>query len=231
LGALTGRLEGRFAGILGFEDLKAEGVVVSTITGAEMGLAESIIEETKRVLSANRYTDDEWSTVVLGLIAQGVEHHAAILLLIRSNLIGSAFALLRSSVEILVRGVWFTTCADSAQVKRFRDEDKIDATFGEMSDAIDKVCGIGFFHDFKERAWAALNSYTHTGILQIGRRFTEERLEPSYEGGEIVEVVRTATISILLLVRPYLVRQGFLESAGEIDRLSERLRPGRAPAN
>lgn len=196
---------------------------MSCRTDAELTLAESIIDEVKRILSTNGCTDEEWSTVVLGLIAQGIEHHAAILLLIHANLIGSAFALLRSSVEILVRGVWFTTCANSAQVKRFRDEDKIDPTFGEMSDAIDKACGIEFFHDFKERAWTALNSYTHTGILQIGRRFTEERLEPCYEDAEIIEVIRTATISILLLARPYLVRQGYLESANEIDTLGERL--------
>ena len=96
-----------------------------------------------------------------------------------------------------MRGVWLL---------KFRNDDKIDPTFGEMSEAIDKQCGIDFFADFKKRR-NPLNSYTHTGILQIGRRFTGNVLTPSYEDAEIIEMIRMITVCILLLVRPYLVRQ------------------------
>ena len=144
---------------------------MSAALDAERKLAEEVVDEVKRILSKHKFSDDEWSTVVIAFIAQGIEHHAAILLLLRSGLVGSGFALVRSLVEILVRGVWMTACATEAQVKKFREQDKLDVTFGGMSDAIDKTCGIDFFHDFKERSWDTLNSYTHTGILQLGRRF------------------------------------------------------------
>src|SRR5216684_6819729 len=153
---------------------------MSGAVDAEMKLAEEVVDEVKRILSSHKFSDEEWSTVVIGFIAQGIEHHAAILLLLRSGLVGSGFALVRSLIEILVRGVWVTACATEAQVKKFRERDKLDLTFGEMSDAIDKTCGIDFFHDFKTRSWDALNSYTHAGILQLGRRFTGDKLEPSY---------------------------------------------------
>lgn len=190
---------------------------------AELKLAEEGIDEVKRILSSHHFSDDEWSTTVIGFIAQGIEHHAAILLLLRSGLVGSAFALVRSVVEILVRGVWMTTCATEAQVKKFREQDKIDSSFGEMSGAIDKACGIDFFQDFKTKSWDALNSYTHTGILQLGRRFSGDKLEPSYTDGEQIEVLRTSTISIVLLVRPFLMRHGQKEAAVEVDKLGARL--------
>ncbi len=190
---------------------------------AEMKLAEEVMDEVKRILSAHTFSDEEWSTVVIGFIAQGIEHHAAILLLLLSGLVGSGFALVRSLIEILVRGVWVTACATEAHVKKFREQDKLDLSFGEMSDAIDKTCGIDFFHDFKTRSWDALNSYAHTGILQLGRRFSADKLEPSYKENEQIEVVRTSTITIVLLVRPFLVRQGQNEAAKEIDKLGERL--------
>jgi Family of unknown function (DUF6988) len=120
---------------------------------AERKSAEEVVDGVKQVLSKHKFSDEEWSTVVIGFIAQGIEHHAALLLLLRSKLIGSGFALVRSIIEILVRGVWITACATDAQVKKFRDQDKLDLTFGEMSDAIDIACGIDFFHDFKVRSW------------------------------------------------------------------------------
>jgi hypothetical protein len=190
---------------------------------AELKLAAEVVDGVKQILSKHKFSDEEWSTTVIGFIAQGIEHHAAVLLLLRSKLIGSAFALVRSITEILVRGVWMTACATEAQIKKFRDHDKLDLSFGEMSDAIDTACGIEFFHDFKERSWKALNSYTHTGILQLGRRFTGHKVEPSYTEEEQIEVIKTSTVSILLLVRPFLMKHGQEEAAREIDELGERL--------
>jgi hypothetical protein len=189
----------------------------------ELKLAERTIEEAKKVLTGLNLSGDDWSVVVAGMIHQGIEHHEAIVLLIRSKLVGSAFALVRSVVEILVRGAWFTCCATPAQVTKFVEKDEIDPTFGQMSDAIDASQGIGFFHDFKARTWAILNSYTHTGILQLGRRWTGDKLNPSYRDGEIIEVLRACTMCILLLVQPYLAKNGQAEASKSIVALGEYL--------
>jgi Family of unknown function (DUF6988) len=174
----------------------------------ELKKAEYTIEEVKKILNGLKLSGDAWSIVAAGMIHQGIEHHEAILSLIRSKFVGSAFALVRSVVEILVRGAWFTCCATKEQVTKFIQQDKIDLTFGEMSDAIDQSQGIDFFHDFKERTWKMLNSYTHTGILQLGRRWTGDKLAASYKEGEIIEVLRACTTCILLLVQPYLAKNG-----------------------
>jgi hypothetical protein len=126
-------------------------VAVSAAVEKELKSSEAVILEVKKILNSNKYTDEEYSTVVAGFIDQVIEHLEAIILLTRSNINGSAFALVRSVAEGLVRGVWFTACATQPQVLKFRNDDRIDPTFGEMSEAIDKKCGIDFFADFKKR--------------------------------------------------------------------------------
>jgi len=101
------------------------------------------------------------------MIHQGIEHHEAIILLIRSKIVGSAFALARSVMEILVRGAWFTCCATPDQITKFRDQDKIDLTVGEMSDAIDTSQNIEYFHDLKQRAWGMLRACTIWILLLV----------------------------------------------------------------
>jgi hypothetical protein len=115
-----------------------------------------------------------------------------------------------------------TACATDAEVMKFVEKDRIEPSYWEMSEAIDTTCGIDYFAGFKTQTWKLLNSYTHTGMLQIGRRFTVDQLQPSYTDAEKVEVLRVITASVLLLVRPFLARQGHLDSAKEIDMLTVR---------
>lgn len=129
---------------------------------------------------------------------------------------------MRSLVEIVIRGVWIATCARDAEIKRFREKGEIDHTFGDMAKAIDAACGIDYFHNLKKRNWAALNSYTHTGILQLGRRFTGDKLSPSYTDEEKIEVIRTGTTMLLLIVRPFLAKHGRQNEAVQIDEIGKR---------
>jgi len=59
----------------------------------DLNLAEGVATEIKRVITPLKYPDDEWSTTVAAFIDQAFEHHAAIILLVRSALFGlRAFA-------------------------------------------------------------------------------------------------------------------------------------------
>jgi hypothetical protein len=118
----------------------------------ELKKAEFTVGEVKKILNDTRYSGADWTVVVAGMIHQAIEHHDSIILFIRSRLTGSASALVRLVVEILVRGVWFTCCATKPQVIKFIKKDQIDLTFGGMSDAIDQSQGLEFFHDFKQQA-------------------------------------------------------------------------------
>jgi hypothetical protein len=189
----------------------------------ELKSSEETVLEVKRILNKDKTLDVERNTTVVAFIDQALEHHGAILLLLRSGFVGSAFALARSVTEILYRGVWFTICATDADVKRFLKHDRIDPTVATMAAAIDAACGLEWFTQLKKQTWNVLNSYAHTGMHQVGRRFDGSKLVPSYTDAEQVELLRVITSCILMLVRPFLANQG-LDSAKEIDQLMLRSR-------
>jgi hypothetical protein len=181
---------------------------------------ETVIGEAKRLLSRHGYPDTLRTVILAGCLDQMIEHHEAMLLLIRNGKVGSAFALARSIVESMYRGLWLNFCATDAQIEQFERKDELPLTMAEMADAIDeKYRAEGFFADLKKRTWPALNSYTHSGMLQLGRRFTGHKVEPSYKDGEIAAVTTTVTTCILLLVSKFLAVQNHPEDSREVEAL------------
>jgi hypothetical protein len=160
-----------------------------------------------------------------------IEHLEAVLLLIRNGKVGSAFALVRSIFESLYRGDWVLICATDAELEEFEKTDKIELTLREMADAIDTRTGLGkFFSDLKDRGWKPLNSYTHTGLLQLGRRFTGHKLEPSYKEEEVFQITTMAATCVLMLIRPFLAAYKHDQEAARIDKLGTTYGPAQAIA-
>jgi len=61
------------------------------------------LEKLKVLLNGQKFPNDLRTVVVAGTLDQLIEHHASILLLIRSGKVSSAFALTRSVVEGMYR--------------------------------------------------------------------------------------------------------------------------------
>lgn len=191
---------------------------------------EKVIGEAKRLLSRHCYPDTLRTVILAGCLDQMIEHHEAMLLLMRNGKVGSAFALARSIVESMYRGLWLNFCATDAQIEQFERKDELPLTMAEMADAIDeKYRAEGFFADLKKRTWPALNSYTHSGMLQLGRRFTGNKVEPSYKDHEIAAVTTTITTCILLLVSKFLAVQNHPEDSREVEALLGTYGPAARP--
>jgi len=77
----------------------------------------------------------------------------------------------------------------------------------------------------KDRTWKHLNSYTHGGMLQIGRRFTKNEVANNYTDDEIYEMTTTATTIILLTVSSFLKRNGHTDSGETIQGFLETYGP------
>ena len=200
-------------------------------TTEHLNRVEKRIRTARRLLAQHGYPDDLRTVVVSGFIDQMIEHHAALLLLIRSRLVGSAFALVRSIVEGMYRGLWINYCATDDEIKKFEKDDQIRLTMAEMAEAIDeKYHAQGFFAAMKERGWYSLNSYAHTGMLQLGRRFTGHDLELAYTEEQIYEVTTTATTCTLLLVGKFLAVQNHAEESAAAERLIGTYGPASALA-
>ncbi len=185
-----------------------------------MRQVEAAIEKAKAMLSSHEYPDDLRTVIVAGMIDQAIEHHQAMLLLIRSGKVGSAFALARSVSEGMYRGLWINLCATDAELKKFEDKDDIELGMGRLAEAIDTSYQTGgFYANLKKRSWDALNSYTHTGMLQLGRRFTGHELNPAYTEGEIFEITTSVTTCVLLLVMHFFQIQKLPDEAKAIEAL------------
>jgi hypothetical protein len=138
-----------------------------------------VILRAKAPLCKHQYPDHLRTVLVAGLIDQNFEHHDALLMLLRNGKPGSAFALSRSIVEGVYRGLWLNFVASDAEVQAFEKNDELPINMTEVAKAIDaKYQARDFFEDLKKRSWSALWSYTHGGILQLGRRFTGHKMEP-----------------------------------------------------
>lgn len=121
---------------------------------------------------------------------QALEHHQAIVLLVRHNLIGSAFALVRPMFEIYVRAIWLGKRASAEDLLRFQGG-KLKMEFAEMVADIELHEGynVGVLSDVKMKSWRAMNDFTHGGPLQTMRRITEDSITSNYSDEEIQEVL------------------------------------------
>ena len=175
--------------------------------------AERVRQEIYRILQGE-YADDPKTMITVAWLDQAMEHHEAIVKLIREKLYGSAFSLVRGIFELLFKAHWVVGCATIQEAEKIARKDTFDFPgTASMVEAVDKAFGTGsHFADIKKQGWKAMNSFTHGGLLQLTRRFSGRRVEPNYKPGEIEEVVNSTTAAILnfallLIASPERTRQ------------------------
>jgi hypothetical protein len=195
---------------------------------------EAAIQNAKPILekhAAEYNMQDKRTLMVLCFISQMFEHHEATLVLLMHDQIGSAFALARSVVEGVYRGLWINTGATDEEVERLARKDEIDLGMTALAQANDKTYRLGkngdFFQDFKKRSWDALNSYTHTGMMQLARRFTEHEFMPDYTEKQVVQITNALTTLVLMLAIYFLTVRGqkFIDGAKAIEELTRTYGP------
>jgi hypothetical protein len=64
--------------------------------------------------------------------------------------------------------------------------------------------------------WDAACSYTHSGSLQLSRRFTGDHVKPNYSDDDIVQVLRLATAALFLLLNMFFVSMEKSAEAKEV---------------
>jgi hypothetical protein len=171
---------------------------------------EKVVAEVSHILARYTYPDDTKTVMVIGYLSIMIEHHRAMLLLIRSARVGSALALARSIVEGMYRGLWINACATPEQLEGFDADDKFPVNMSENAKQIDAAYEAGnFFEDLRVRGWEALCSYSHSGMLQLGRRFTGTKVIPNYGEQEVYEATTTVTTCILLLVGKFMAYHNY----------------------
>ncbi len=131
--------------------------------------------------------------------ATALEHHHAVVILLRERLNGSAFALVRSEYEAFVRGVRLAKCATDEQLNSF-------LSGGEPPRLGTILCAIEAIPRFdskmlsavKAENWKSMCAYTHTGALQVQRWIASDAIDSRHSPEEIEEVLEFTNAIALL---------------------------------
>jgi hypothetical protein len=150
--------------------------------------------------------------------ALAMDYDKSILALLRQKFYGGAFALLRPLIEALVRAHVVLMGSDD-DVNKIKADD-YRTNFGTIGAEIDAAFNLeGFFDRLLNGAKGALHSFTHSGLSQLGRRFTGNDLQAHYSDGEIVEVIHTSSSAVFMVTNLVAKQFGFKVEAEEIGRL------------
>ena len=197
----------------------------------------------RQLFHRHKYPPDTRSLLLRAYVDIALEHHEAIWLLTKSKLNGSAFAMVRLVYDAMFRAFWINKVASDQQIDQ--------AIRDELGFPIETICAAitrDYFSDrpLKEaqqfdallqlikEAWGSMCSYTHSGALQLARRFTGDELKPNYSEGAIVEALNLVTIALLLLLHTFFVSMKCPKEAEETGTMlvkyctdfGERLRGG-----
>ena len=165
----------------------------------EIKLANEFCDEIEDLVIARQQapTGDR-NTLLMAYWSLAFEFHRGILSLVAHKFYGAAFALVRPIIEATVRAHVALMCSEEVLQRLHNDDYRTNlATVGAE---IDAAFGLeGFFGNFLKRARMALHSYTHAGLLQLGRRFKGTDLVANYSEDEIIEVIRASTSAVFMV--------------------------------
>jgi hypothetical protein len=156
-----------------------------------------------------------WAYVLIAL-----KHHEGVCALVGQNLMAPAFALLRSQIETAYRGLWVNLIATDEQVNAIREHDgEPFPRFRQMAADLDTSYGAsGWLQSFADH-WAALNGYTHSGLLQLGRQFRDDgKVGPNYSDEIVMELLVTSGTTSLGCIVPIFRAMGLNDKAAALEQ-------------
>jgi hypothetical protein len=183
----------------------------------------------RELLQRHKYPGNTKNFVLAAYVDIALEHHEATWLLSKSKLNGSAFAMARSVLDPYFRFLWVDKVATADQIEQVWRDDldwrriewraDIERAYFKTPEAnedaeVTERAAKGF--QFLRERWTTLSSYTHSGGLQLGRRFTADQVKPNYSEAEIVEILDLATRVLMMLVRVFFASVGHSQETEEI---------------
>jgi hypothetical protein len=190
----------------------------------EIQRAENSIQWLDSQADGLEFKADKRSLLAAGCFDMAVEHQKAIVMLIANRLSGSALSLVRLHFESFVRGLWLQHCATDAQLDRFSNDQQMEK-FAVLLEAVEKQEGYrsGVLSRAKLQSWKAMNSFAHTGIKQVSRRYYDGHIQGNYSEEELIEIIRFScaigwlvAIAICILTDSALRADAILRKAQEL---------------
>lgn len=170
--------------------------------------ARATVAEVGHILDLHEYPDDPRTVLVRGLLATIGQHHRSVLLLIKSAVFDSAYALARVIIRSTRYGLWVNSCATSDQVLRIPQEDDLILSIPEMNKEIEVAYqGDPFFVELRDRWAAKLHRYSIETLVRLGQFRIDPKSGLEQQDEEVRDVVTIVTLCIVLLGSKFLATQ------------------------
>lgn len=147
-----------------------------------------------------------------------IEYHMSITSLLQQNLSGGAFSLMRPLTEAWLRAHLVVSGND--KVFQSIKDDSYRTNFGEVPKQIDDAFGLEFFgKNLSPSVISALHSFTHSGGMQIARRFKGLSFEPSFSDEEKWRLVYISLLALSMTTILVTKTLGFDEESAEATKM------------
>jgi hypothetical protein len=176
--------------------------VVSKEVLDEIAKAETMHDFILATMPGGFVSDTDVKILVAALFSLTLEHHGAILYLLKAGQFdGSALALVRPLIDGTYRAHWIYACAKPDIVLRIRNgEETVYPGLINMATEVEKKSDAGGMFAAIAPYIHALHGYTHGGLEQLGRRFDAAgNVRANYADGEKLEAIRATTAYITAL--------------------------------
>lgn len=119
----------------------------------------------------------------------------------------------------MARALWVNKVANQTQIEKAAQDELKFPWMSQMLAEIDENYATENFFKSLKGAWKAMCNYTHSGALQMARRFTNGEVKPSYSDAEIVEALNATNTMLMLLMRMFFVSMGCQREADETKKM------------
>lgn len=179
------------------------------------------VAEVERIVDLHKYPSDPRTVLVRGLLAEIAQHHRSILLLIKSGIDGSAYALARDVIRGARYGLWINCCATSEQILGLHEVDGAALSIPEMSKEIRAAYqGDPFFTEVLDHWAAKMYRYTRETIVRVGQYCIDPKSGLRREDEEVSDMVTTTTLCIVVLAAKFLAAQKLVDERKQVEALA-----------
>jgi hypothetical protein len=171
-----------------------------------------------------KLSGDIRSRVFYSLLHLSLEHFGSIVILVKNKMNGSAYALMRPQYEAVIRALYFQYCASNEEIEKFNSGKDPKGLF-KMLKVLDKDLNSNSIFNFYHLLRNEMHAFTHGGLEQLSRRYSEEELISNFSEEECKKLITlsqtlagiSATCASALAGRPD-ISDVILEKMG-IDRI------------
>ncbi len=155
--------------------------------------AEQFAKALHQLVNEVGMAQNERNRAAAASFAIALDHHQAIVFLMKCTFHSSSFALLRCLFEAYLRGLWLKHCATDKEVTGFFGGDeppkdmvaKIEITPAFTGKVLSRI---------KKEMWQTMCGFTHTGGLHLQRWQSADTIEPQFEPAELEECLNFAEL-------------------------------------